>query len=192
MAALWEPSHVQMGDKEPNVVQRGISSYCLPTHTVPAQEPSLSCVIIPWLNCLFTVNFFCHRHTNYIHMDAKECNHVTGEFPQALLINSKLASSCIWKTSVESLNQNTSIVYFSHGRLTGLQVSADSCVHIITIIHRMDKITWAPDAMLYVIQHNFWCGHSRVNERQIVKCCVHLGRKISPSAVYSLLPLTFY
>lgn len=62
---------------------------------------------------------------------------VTGEFPpQALLISStKLALSCVWKTSVEFFGRNANSFCFSRGDVTGMQTRREypcTCQHTHT------------------------------------------------------------
>lgn len=85
MAALWELSHVLMGDKASNAVQRCMKTCRLPTHTVLMQEPFLSRVIIWWLGCLLSISSVTSTQATSIPMPSVECNHLMVEFPQAFL-----------------------------------------------------------------------------------------------------------
>lgn len=104
-----------MGDKEANAVQRGMNTYCLPTHTAPVPGPSLFHVLSgkDSVVCLPAISLVTSSQTISISMPSQECNRATGEFPHALLISAmKLALSCIWKTSVEFFGHNANCVHF--------------------------------------------------------------------------------
>lgn len=138
-----------MGDKEANAVQRGMNTYCLPTHTVPG--PFLFHVLSgkDSVVCLPAISPVTSSQTISISMASQECNRVTGEFPHSFLRHSmNLALSCIRKTSVEFFSHNANCVYFSQCELRGMQVC---CKHVSTKIRGVDMIIWAPDAMHYVI-----------------------------------------
>lgn len=123
-----------MGDKDANAVQRGMNTYCLPTHTVPGSFLFHVLSGKDSVVCLPAISPVTSSQTISISMPSQECNHVTGEFPHSFLISSmKLALSCIRKTSVEFFGHSANCVYFSQCKLRGMQVS---CKYLCKCQHK--------------------------------------------------------
>lgn len=96
MASHRESSHVPIGDKEANAVQRGMNTYCPPTHTVPGLHLFHVLSGKGLVVCLPAISLVTGLQTISLSMQSQECYHVALEFPHTLLISSmKLALSCI-------------------------------------------------------------------------------------------------
>lgn len=131
MVAQRESSHLPMGDKKANEVQRSDDTLLAHTQSKPLSplcvlglELFICLLEISPSSSLYPYNYQCRNEAKY-----------SRNFPR--LINSaKLALSCIWKTSVEFLSPNVKCLCFNQWETRGRQVC---CKYLCTCQHKHQR-----------------------------------------------------